>query len=266
MVRIKSKKRFILGMTIPVVLAAGIFMKIHYYGNVSKTETKAAVLATKPLKAEPAKVESPKADPPKTEPQKSQPAKVEPQNAELEKDLTSGNFEKVFSDDVFMGDSISEGLSFYDYLDEKNVDAKKGMSIVNAKNEISSIVKLQPKKVYILYGINDMNDTVSSKWFIDQYRGFIDKLKAQIPQANIYIQSILPISPSVEKKNPHLNNKHISECNAALIEMAKEENVSFINIASLVNPDNTSLYEGDGTHFKAEFYPIWLKYVAENSK
>lgn len=196
-----------------------------------------------------------------------EPEKTEPAAASVSStDSASSNFKELFASDIFMGDSISEGLSFYDYLDEKNVDAKKGMSIVNAKNEISSVAKLKPKNIYILYGINDMNDTVSSKWFVDQYRGFIDNLKAQIPQANIYIQSILPVDSSEEKKNPHLNNKHISECNAALMDMAKQEKVSFINIASLINQNDKSLYEGDGTHFKAEFYPKWLKYVAENSK
>ncbi|NOH15574.1 hypothetical protein HMJ28_04085 [Clostridium cochlearium] len=168
---------------------------------------------------------------------------------------------EFFKNDVFMGDSITEALIYYEVLNEKNVCAKKGININNAKNEVEKINIQNPRNIYVLYGVNDMNNTVPSKWFVDHYRTLIHKVKEKFPKSNIYIQSVMPVLPMVEQKTPTMTNSYINECNLGLIKMAKEENVKFLNVNSILNESNKNLYEDDGIHFKPNFYPVWLNYI-----
>jgi hypothetical protein len=176
------------------------------------------------------------------------------------------DFKSVFKNDAFMGDSMTEGLSFYEFLDEANVFGKKGIDIVTAQNQVDRLDRLKPKNIYLLYGNNDMDNTRPSKWFIDKYAELIHKIKRKFPNANVYVQSIMPVQHKVEEREHIVTNDYIKECNHGLMKLAKQENVNYLNIASLINENNQNLYEEDGEHFKAEFYPIWLKYVRESSK
>jgi Lysophospholipase L1 and related esterases len=179
---------------------------------------------------------------------------------------TALNYKEFFKGDVFMGDSITDGISYCEFLDDVNVCAKVGINISNTKNEVNRIAIQNPRNIYLLYGVNDMDDTMPSQWFVEQYRELLHRVKAKFPNSNIYVQSILPVAPEVEQKTPHINNKHINETNEGLINMAKQENVNYLNIASVLNENNRDLYEPDGTHFKAPFYTLWLNYVANNIK
>ena len=181
----------------------------------------------------------------------------------LNADATSSdekNFKEFFKNDAFLGDSISEGLSFYDYLDDSRVIAVKGLSITKAIDEADKVIALKPQRVFILLGVNDIDDRTPSSWLIGQYTTLVEKLKTKLPDSQIYVTSILPVLPSLVQ-NPHINNAHIQECNEGLIKMAAQENVTYVNLASILNSSNTNLYEDDGIHFKSEFYKLWLNYL-----
>lgn len=175
------------------------------------------------------------------------------------------DYKAAFKNDVFLGDSISEGLNFYDYLDDNNVIAKKGMSISAAVGEMDTLVSLNPKNIYVLFGVNDMGATTSSQWIGDKYTDLVHAIKSKLPDTNIYIQSIMPVLPKVETRAPYITNAHIIECNNKIIEMAKIENINYLDVASVANT-NKDLYEGDGIHFKPQFYPLWLDYVISKTK
>jgi hypothetical protein len=172
-------------------------------------------------------------------------------------------YKEFFKDDAFLGDSISEGLSFYDFLDENSVVAEKGLNITKGIDESDKVIALKPKRVFILFGVNDSDDRTPSSWLVDQYTKLVVKLKTKLPNSKIYVTSILPV---LEKtvNNPHINNAHINECNSGLKNMAIQQNVNYVNLASLLNESNTNLYENDGIHFKSDFYNMWLNYL-ENS-
>ena len=171
------------------------------------------------------------------------------------------NFKDFFQQDVFMGDSITEAIDYLGLLDHRNICATIGININGAKAQIQQIQIKNPRNIYLLYGVNDMDDRMPSKWFVEQYRELVRCLKQKYPQSQIYVQSVLPVDTSVEQKKPHTNNKYISKCNAELIKMAEEEQIKYVNVAALLNHSNQNLYEADGTHFKAPFYKLWFSYL-----
>ena len=170
------------------------------------------------------------------------------------------NYKEFFKDDVFLGDSISEGLFYYDFLDENRVIASKGLSIIRGIDEADKAIALNPNNVFILFGVNDIDDRTPTSWIIGHYTTLVEKLKTKLPNSQIYVLSILPVLES-QVKNPHINNAHIQECNAGLKNMASYEDVKYINLGLLLNENNKNLYAGDGVHFKPDFYSLWLNYL-----
>jgi len=173
------------------------------------------------------------------------------------------DFKEYFKQDIFMGDSITEAVSHYGILDGKSVNAKMGININEAKAQVGNIKLANPRNIYLLYGVNDMDDRMPIDWFIGQYRGLVHNLKQRHPKTQIYVQSVLPVQSMVEKRTPHTNNKFIHEVNKALEKMAAEEQVKYVNINQLVSAENQGLYEGDGKHFKRPFYNVWFNYMVE---
>ncbi|AFM39487.1 lysophospholipase L1-like esterase [Desulfosporosinus acidiphilus SJ4] len=172
----------------------------------------------------------------------------------------TSNFKEFFKNDAFLGDSISEGLSFYDFLDDSRVIADKGLSITKGIDEADKIIALKPQRVFILIGLNEADDRTASSTLVDEYTKLVEKLKTSLPNSKIYVTSILPVLENLVK-NSHLNNAHIKECNAGLIDMANKENVNYVNLASILNDSNKNLYEDDGIHYKSDFYRMWLTYL-----
>ena len=201
-----------------------------------------------------------------SQPSNGQPSSSQPSNGQLPNGQPSNsqpvtpensNYKEFFKDDAFLGDSISEGLSYYDFLDDNRVIAGKGLSIIKGIDESDKIIALQPHRVFILFGVNDIDDRTPSSWLVEQYTTLVVKLKTKLPNSKIYVISILPVLEKLVN-NPHINNVHINECNLGLINMASLEDVNYINLGALLNDSNKNLYEGDGIHYKSDFYTLWL--------
>ena len=174
-------------------------------------------------------------------------------------------YNKIFQKDLFLGDSITDSLSFYELIDEKNVFARLGFTTKKALDEIEEIINKNPENIYILFGMNDILTFKDSEKFIMCYKELIDTIHDKLPNATIYIQSILPVTPEVKSNKPSLTNENIDIFNHAIKKMAEEENIKYLNIREILE-NNTKLFEPDGIHVKYKFYELWLEYLTENTK
>lgn len=138
------------------------------------------------------------------------------------------------------------------------------MTVAKAKKRVNDIVSPKPENIFIMFGMNDVLYGMSSEKFALSYLELIKMIKAKLPDANIYIESILPVEAKVEKKKPALNNRNIENFNRALIDMAKREDINYLNVASVVTKSSENLHEGDGIHYKYKFYDLWLEYIKNN--
>ena len=73
------------------------------------------------------------------------------------------------------------------------------------------------------------------------------------------MNSIFPVS-AVKQAEKSRRFEKIPEFNAALQKMCDENQLAFLDNTGLVSE---GYYEQDGIHFKSEFYPIWLRRMAE---
>ncbi|MBU5437780.1 hypothetical protein KQI42_07160 [Tissierella sp. MSJ-40] len=285
---ITNKKKFILFLTLAIgsVFVLNYYIKEIFYKNKLSLGKNTSVYAESKLK----KISSEKIeDESKSKKEKSEKDKKEEleknkenieqnttkieDNTEIDKkdadkkgiDKKDIDYKDIFYNDVFIGDSITDSLSFYGFIEEKNVIAKLGLTTVQGKEKIEEVKKVAPTNIYMLFGTNDILTGIDSEKFTHNYLQLIQLLKEKLPDVNIYVQSIFPISSNINKKKPLLTNDHIDEFNEALIKMCENENINYVDIASILkNEDNP--FEPDGIHLKYNFYKLWLDYLVDNIK
>ncbi|WP_160673253.1 GDSL-type esterase/lipase family protein [Clostridium sp. C8-1-8] len=184
-----------------------------------------------------------------------------------ENSMAMEKYDSFFKRDIFIGDSITQGISEFDFLPEENVCAKLGINLTQVDAQIEKAKKLNPNRIYLLLGSNDLEyGGTTPDIFKQRYQKVLEKIKKTIPNAKIYVQSILPVLPKASKNNSLVNNTRIGQFNAEIAALAKEENLNYLNIASLIDDYTKNLYEPDGEHFKSKFYTLWLNYIEKNVK
>ncbi len=186
---------------------------------------------------------------------------------ESEKVLSS-----YFSDAVFIGDSITEGIKLYGIMSEATVYSYTGLGLDNIYTKevidigngtkipiMDAVSRSDAKKFYILVGVNSIQ--YSKDNFIKKYSAVVDSIKSYHPDAIIYVQSITPVAVENSYK---LDNETINEYNEALIKMAQEKDVYYLDIHSAL-ADSTGVLPAnattDGLHFGPAYYQKWFDYL-----
>lgn len=183
--------------------------------------------------------------------------------SDSKKSKKKSTYREYFKDSVFLGDSITECLSYYGIIKDSRVVSHKGMTIKKAYKRIDDVAKMKPKKVFILFGMNDMLMGMKGEEFSHNYSLLIKKIRERLPKSEIYVQSVLPVEERIEKQKPLMSSARVKEFNNAIIEMAKKEGVNCLNISSVLDKTDENLHEPDGIHYKYKFYELWLDYIME---
>ena len=104
--------------------------------------------------------------------------------------------------------------------------------------------------------------------FDKKYNQLVDSVRRALPQAQIYLQSILPVSKNREKD--YGTNIKIVEANALIQRIAQEKYCTYIDLHSLYVEDGgmpDSLTK-DGIHLCDKAYDRWYeeeeRYVYDN--
>lgn len=169
------------------------------------------------------------------------------------------NFKSQFASAVVMGDSITEALTEYDLLNASSVVSQIGVTLDNMEDQVQTVTEIAPQVIFLSYGMNDILSTNGNvDLFIDHYKKLIQELRTALPETTICINSIFPVSEAKSAEEPLF--KKISSFNEALQQMCDENQLAFV--------DNTDIasdvyHEEDGIHFKIDFYPLWLRRMAE---
>lgn len=173
--------------------------------------------------------------------------------------VTNINFKTYYENAVFMGDSLTEALSEFGYLDGYNVLAQKGQTVVMAKKSIYKMQSMHPAKIFLLYGMNDVIAFNKVEDFKTAYIDLISEIKSNLPNAEIYVQAPFPVMNKAVNVNKRLNNDNINQFRQAVQEVCQAKNVKYVDTSVLIK--DTKSYEPDGVHFKYDFYKTYLTYL-----
>ena len=183
-----------------------------------------------------------------------------------------------FDDAVFVGDSITSGISLYQIMDNADVLADTGVNFdtIYTKESVrqedgtripimDALAQKQYAKVYVMLGGNEVGGD-SEEFFLARYGSVLDDIKAMQPNAIIYVQSMLPVT---RNNNYGLDNAKIDQFNQALMGLCAEKEVYYLNVAECMKDENGMLPDeaspADGMHFGPDYYSKWFEYLKRHT-
>lgn len=178
--------------------------------------------------------------------------------------------EDWFADAVFLGDprllemvagARAQGLvlSFSD-INVQNARTKNGYT--EANRTLSQVLEGgEWSKVYVMLGLNEAA-WMDEATFSSEYAGLIDDLRALLPQAKIYIQTLIPVT-SFRSVAQSPSNTLLARRNYLLAQLAQEKQVCLVDTAApFTQPGGLDpALSDDGLYLTEEGCYRWLCYL-----
>ncbi|MBL7473261.1 GDSL-type esterase/lipase family protein [Robertkochia sediminum] len=174
---------------------------------------------------------------------------------------------------VFLGNSITEGGNWKALFPKRPV-VNRGISgdvTDGILNRIGEVTALQPDKIFLLVGTNDLARGKRVEYVVSGVKAIVEALQQASADTRIYVQSILPVNPMVgDRFSGHkANSQKILEANARLEQLAKAMAVEFIDLHKAMRDRKGYLKAGytyDGLHLSEAGYVRWKQVVKKQLK
>lgn len=196
---------------------------------------------------------------------------------ETSSDQSSSSFNKdtFFKDALFIGDSRTQGFELHSGITElgATVYAHAGLTVseiddlpfVNdngtTKTVYDALSGKSFKKVFLMQGLNELGWPTATG-FANKYKSFISKVQEQLPDATIYIQSILEVTKEKSDSHEYFNKKRVDTFNKEIKKLCDGKKIIYIDLNTDLCDSNGYLkaeYGSDGVHMLKSGYQIWLK-------
>ena len=179
-----------------------------------------------------------------------------------------------FEDTAFLGDSRTEGFHLYSGLKTGAYYCSVGATVESVFSKavetpagkmplLDAMAKEDFGKIYVMLGVNELGWS-KTETFRDQYAKVIDRLHSDHPDAEIILQTILPVSAKQEKKKTYVNNGRIAAYNEVIFRLAEEKGCDLVDAAEAVTDENGCLraaWSPDGVHLNIKGCQAWLEYL-----
>ena len=166
-------------------------------------------------------------------------------------------------DIVMLGNSLTDGCEFNELMGNRHIRCRGivGDIVQGLIDRIDPIIKGQPKKLFIMCGVNDISHNVSADSIARATEKLIVMVKQGSPRTKIYLQSMLPFNNEVREWKLLKNQEHVVvEANILLEQVARRQGVTWINLYPLFADENGRLradLTNDGLHLMGKGYLIW---------
>ncbi len=175
---------------------------------------------------------------------------------------------------VFLGDSITDLFLLDDYFYDielatynRGIIGDKTAGVLNRLK--TSVLDLEPSKVVIMIGINDINSNIDLLEIYQNYVNILTEIKTKLPSVKIYCMSILPVNSIAINYFPEINVAYATESVLFLNSQIKnfintQEDMTYIDLFSLLADENNLLkeeYTYDGLHYNTSGYDLWASLI-----
>lgn len=170
----------------------------------------------------------------------------------------------VYSSDIIMlGNSLTDGAEWNELFDNCHVKNRGivGDIIPGFFERLEPILKGQPRKIFIMGGVNDISHGVSADSIVSAMTQVVTTIQARCPKTEIYVQSMLPFNNDVRLwKLLKDREQVVVDGNKGLESMCQRLGVTFINLYPLFVGEDGKMkpeYTNDGLHLMGGAYLIW---------
>ena len=185
---------------------------------------------------------------------------------------------------LFLGDSNTARMyRMFDYCSYDNAIGSVGMSAKSLASfacvQLSTsssyitmpqaVAKLQPCRVLLTFGTNDLNPSYKTADFIKNYQSGIEAIVAAYPSVDIIVNSIPPIGQ--QHSNQSLTQTQVDEYNKALVQMCQDKGWKFLNSAEVLKDTATGYAKSgyveasDGIHLTRTAMEALFTYIRTHS-
>ena len=128
---------------------------------------------------------------------------------------------------------------------------------------------MQPKRVILTFGTNDLSPSYSADSFVKAYQEGIQTIVDAYPSVDIIVNSIPPLGQV--HSNQNLTQSQVDEYNKALVEMCQKQGWKFLNSAEVLKDSSTGYAKSgyveasDGIHLTKAAMDDLFEYVRTHS-
>ena len=168
------------------------------------------------------------------------------------------------ADIVFIGASLTMGENFQEYFPDKKIInlGVSGDSVSGIYDRSWIISHFTPEKIFVEGGVNSLV-TKSVDEVAKEYEKMVEDIAADNPEAELFIQSVLPVSRYND--NGGLTNGNIVLLNEKLKEIAARHGITYIDLHSAyeLSGEINHEYTRDGLHLSDEGKLVWPEVISE---
>ena len=181
-----------------------------------------------------------------------------------------------FSDSVFIGNSLAQGFMLYGGLKTADMFAVQSISVANIGTEqvintgggnfitiLDAMARKSYRKVFVMLGINELS-WATKETFYTKYAALIDTIRDLEPEAELYLQSITPVTAKQSETSTSFTNPRIHEYNEVIRQLAVDKEAHFLYVFDAFADEGGCLPEGssdDGIHPYPNYYAQWRTYL-----
>ena len=133
--------------------------------------------------------------------------------------------------------------------------------MLGMQERVEGVAAVNPEQVFVLGGINGLK-SYTEQVGLERYDTLLSMLKEQLPNAEIYVISVLPISK--DKELEVCSNEVINDFNSELVLLVDKYGFTYVDIHSLYVDNNGAMDENltkDGVHLYSEAYDKWAEKI-----
>lgn len=185
---------------------------------------------------------------------------------------------------LFLGDSNTARMyRMFDYCSYDNAIGSVGMSArslatyacvqlqgySNYVTMAKAVSLMQPRRVILTFGTNDLSPSYSAQDFVENYQEGIESIVEAYPSVDIIVNAIPPLGQT--HSNQNLTQTQVDEYNKALVEMCQEQGWKFLNSAEVLKDSSTGyaksgyVESSDGIHLTRAAMEALFDYVRTHS-
>jgi lysophospholipase L1-like esterase len=168
---------------------------------------------------------------------------------------------------IFLGNSITQGGDWAKLTGDSTV-INRGIGAdvtFGLRTRLDDVTRRKPSKLFVLIGINDISKDIPDAVIAAEYRMLIDSVRSQSPQTKIFVQSILPLNPTVKNFPQHYDKQpRVVAVNRLLRQMARETHATYIDLWPIFIDRQNHLdatLTGDGLHLNQQGYERWVGFL-----
>lgn len=163
---------------------------------------------------------------------------------------------------VFLGDSITYGGDWPSLFPDSPVENRGigGDSTRGLLRRLDQIVALKPSQIFLMIGTNDLCYNRKIPDVIANYRVILTRLRSELPDTAIYVQSVLPFNDEMFPPRNLRRNANIAALNIAIRKLAAEFEIPYVDLSpAFTGPDGRlpAKYTDDGLHLSDAAYLVW---------